>query len=94
MKALVLNGCVVEVSPKPFPVHESMVWVDCDETVQAGYTYDGDFHAPHRQKVDIISALEEIDRKSIRALREGNQERLALLEAEAEILRQELKVQV
>ena len=94
MKALILNGRVVDVCAESFPVHESMAWVDCDEAVQVGYTYDGNFHAPHRQKADIISALEEIDRKSIRALREGNQERLALLEAEAEILREELKVHV
>ena len=36
-------------------------------------------------------ALEEIDLKSIRALREGNQERLAQLEAEAETHRKTLR---
>lgn len=43
------------------------------------------------EKIKILTALEEIDRKSIRALRESNQERLALLEAEAEELRKALK---
>ena len=41
-------------------------------------------------KTKILSELEEIDRKSIRALREGNQERLVALEADAVKLRQEL----
>jgi hypothetical protein len=39
----------------------------------------------------ILTELEEIDRKSIRALREGNSERLAALEAEAVELRKGLK---
>ena len=43
MKALVFEGKVVQVSEKEFPVHESMIWVDCDETVKAGYIYDGCF---------------------------------------------------
>ena len=39
----------------------------------------------------IIGLLAEIDAKSIRALREGNQEKLEELEAEAELLRAELR---
>lgn len=38
----------------------------------------------------IMLALEKIDAKSIRALREGNQERIAALEAEAATLRLQL----
>lgn len=56
MKALVLNGRVVDVCAESFPVHESMTWVDCDEAVQVGYTYDGDFHAPHG---DLVAYLDE-----------------------------------
>lgn len=39
----------------------------------------------------IIEKLEEIDRKSIRALREGNSNRIASLEAEAIQLRAQLR---
>lgn len=56
MKALVLNGRVVDVCAESFPVHDSMTWVDCDETVQVGYTYDGEFHAPHG---DLVAYLDE-----------------------------------
>lgn len=45
MKALIFEGRVVEVAKKEYPVHPSMVWVDCDKNVQSGYTYDGAFHA-------------------------------------------------
>jgi CHASE3 domain sensor protein len=42
-------------------------------------------------KDEAKKALEEIDRKSIRALREGNSARLAALEAEAETHRKTLR---
>ena len=44
-----------------------------------------------RIREEVIADLEEIDRKSIRALREGDQVRIDGLEALAEVLRQELK---
>jgi len=40
-KALTFNKKVVEVVDKEFDVHESMVWVDCDDNVQVGFNYDG-----------------------------------------------------
>ena len=44
MKALVFNGRVVEIRENAFPVHGSMQWIDCDETVECGYLYqDGQF---------------------------------------------------
>lgn len=57
MKALVLNGLVVDVAAEEFPVHASMQWVECDETVQAGYTYDGSFHAP---QTDLMAHLDDV----------------------------------
>lgn len=39
MKALILDDKVIEVAEKEFPVHESMVWVNCLNNVQAGWTY-------------------------------------------------------
>ena len=41
MKALVLNGKVIDVSEKEFEVHSSCTWVDCDDKVALGWTYDG-----------------------------------------------------
>ena len=41
MKALILDGKVVDVSKTEFEVHSSMSWVDCDDKVRMGWTYDG-----------------------------------------------------
>ena len=47
MKALVLNNKVVDLQENSFPVHESMEWIDCDNTVETGFTYEnGKFIAP------------------------------------------------
>lgn len=47
MKALVLNNQVVDIQENEFEVHESMSWVECDNTVEVGYTYEnGVFAAP------------------------------------------------
>ena len=43
------------------------------------------------RKQEILRQLEELDKKSIRSLREGNTERINKLEAEAVILRTELQ---
>jgi len=41
MKALILDGKVVDVNEIEFEVHSSMSWVDCDDKVDVGWTYDG-----------------------------------------------------
>ena len=41
MKALILDGKVVDINEKEFEVHSSMSWVDCDDKVAVGWTYDG-----------------------------------------------------
>ena len=41
MKALILNGKVVDLHKTEFEVHSSMSWVDCDDKVAVGWTYDG-----------------------------------------------------
>jgi len=41
MKALILNGVVVDLSETEFEVHESLTWVDCDDTVKTRDLYDG-----------------------------------------------------
>lgn len=39
MKALILNGEVVDIHETGFDVHPSMVWVDCDDSTQTGDRY-------------------------------------------------------
>lgn len=47
MKALVLNGVVVQVEESEFEVAPPLTWVDCSEDVAVGYSYaDGVFTAP------------------------------------------------
>ena len=41
MKALILDNKVVDVVSTEFEVHSSMSWVDCDDKVDVGWTYDG-----------------------------------------------------
>ena len=41
MKALILNNKVVDVQENEFEVADTMSWVDCDNTVKAGFSYDG-----------------------------------------------------
>ena len=41
MKALIFENKVVDVQENEFEVHSSMTWVDCDNTIKAGFTYDG-----------------------------------------------------
>ena len=47
MKALILDGKVVDVAEKEFEVHSSMSWVDCDDTVEVGNNYDGSTFTNH-----------------------------------------------
>ena len=47
MKALILDKKVVDLSEKEFDVSSSFTWVDCNNTVEVGYTYDkSKFTAP------------------------------------------------
>lgn len=58
---------------------------------QEAATAEQEQAAKDAERQKIITELEDIDRKSIRALREGNKERIASLEGEAEKLREKLK---
>jgi|LakMenEpi03Aug12_release.lakeMendotaPanAssembly.Ray.scaffolds.fasta_scaffold93627_3 hypothetical protein len=47
MKALLVDNKVVDLRQESFEVHESMTWVDCDDTVEVGHTYEnGQFIGP------------------------------------------------
>lgn len=41
MKALIQNNKVIDIQEIEFEVHETLSWVDCDNSVQIGWTYDG-----------------------------------------------------
>ena len=41
MKALILDGRVADLHETGFEVHSSCTWVDCDDKVAIGWTYDG-----------------------------------------------------
>jgi len=77
-------------------------WIAAPDGVGIDWTDNGDgtFSTPviipkaktiDEQNADIIRQLEAIDRRSIRALREGGQVRIDALEAEAAALRTQLQ---
>ena len=41
MKALIFENKVVDIQATEFEVAPTMSWVDCDETVKVGFSYDG-----------------------------------------------------
>lgn len=64
MKALILDNQVVQIAEETFPVVPQMQWIDCDDTVQAGYTYNKDaniFVAP----IIIPPPVPEVDRVEV-----------------------------
>jgi hypothetical protein len=47
MKALIFNNHVMQVSSEPFEVHDEWTWVDCNDDVEQGYTFEnGKFIPP------------------------------------------------
>ena len=69
MKALILDGKVVDVVSTEFEVHSSMTWVDCADTVKYGFEYkDGKFTDPFEltdeQKAAQAAIQYKYDRKT------------------------------
>ena len=64
MKALILNGKVVDLHKTEFEVHSSMSWVDCDDKVDVGWTYDG-----KKFKTNIIELTAEQKLNALRTER-------------------------
>ena len=65
MKALILNGKVVDTASTEFEVHSSMTWVDCENTVKQGYSYDGSKFTSNEQTAEEIAAKETALNKKI-----------------------------
>ena len=58
MKALILDNNVIDILETEFEVHESMSWVDCDDTIKVGYTYsNGNFIAPQEAEALTYAQL-------------------------------------
>ena len=58
MKALILNNKVVDVQEAEFEAHSSMTWVDCDDTVKVGFSYDGSTFTSNEPTAEEIATLE------------------------------------
>lgn len=65
MKALILDGQVVDVVSTEFENHSSMTWVDCDDTIKQGYSYDGSKFTSNEPTADEIAAAKVISDKKI-----------------------------
>ena len=65
MKALILNGEVVDTASTEFEVHSSMTWVDCDDTVKQGYSYDGSKFTSNEPTADEIAAAKAKSDKKV-----------------------------
>ena len=61
MKALILNNKVVDVKETEYEVHESMTWVDCDNTVEIGFNYDGTNFTPKVTAEEKQAMLDRAD---------------------------------
>jgi pyruvoyl-dependent arginine decarboxylase (PvlArgDC) len=89
MKALILNNRVVDVQEVEFEVHSSMTWVDCDDTVQVGFSYDGSEFTSNEPTAEEI-ATKEAEQQAKEDLKASAKAKLiageALTEDEANIL--------
>ena len=56
MKALIFENKVVDVQENEFEVHSSMTWVDCDDTVNTGFSYDGSTFTSNEPTAEEIQA--------------------------------------
>ena len=58
MKALILNNKVVDVQQNEFEVAETMNWVDCDNTVKKGFSYDGNTFTSNEPTAEEVAEFQ------------------------------------
>ena len=58
MKALILNNKVVDVQATEFEVAPTMSWVDCDDTVKVGFSYDGSTFTSNKPTAEEIATFQ------------------------------------
>ena len=84
MKALIFNGKVVDVQSTAFEVAPTMTWVDCDNTVKTGFSYDGsNFTSDQPSDEEKAAILKKFEDK-VAAQKTGNAKLLALGLTQAE----------
>ena len=88
MKALIFENRVVDVQETEFEVHSSMTWVNCDDTVQVGFNYDGSTFTSNKPTAEEIATFEAEQQAKQNAKVSGNQKLLdlGLTQAEATAL--------
>lgn len=62
MKALILNGKVVDLAEKEFEVHESMTWVNATDATEIGGTWDGKKFGPEDTRTNEEKAADALTR--------------------------------
>ena len=58
MKALIFENKVVDVQATEFEVAPTMSWVDCDDTVKIGFSYDGNTFTSNEPTAEEIATWE------------------------------------
>ena len=84
MKALIFNGKVVDVQSTAFEVAPTMTWVDCDNTVKTGFSYDGSKFTSNEVTEEQKAAFTKADNDRKEARKTGNAKLLALGLTQAE----------
>ena len=77
-KALILNNKVVDVCDATFDVHSSMTWVDCEDTIKIGYSYDGSKFTSNEPTTEELATMRAEHEAYIATKNSGNNKLLAL----------------
>jgi len=88
MKALIFENKVVDVQATEFEVAPTMSWVDCDDTVKIGFSYDGITFTSNEPTAEQIATYQAEQQAKENAKVSGNQKLLdlGLTQAEATAL--------
>ena len=88
MKALIFENKVVDVQATEFEVAPTMSWVDCDDTVKIGFSYDGSTFTSNEPTSEEIATKQAEQQAKKDAKVSGNQKLLdlGLTQAEATAL--------
>nr|WMM95187.1 hypothetical protein MEP431_gp41 [Methylophilales phage MEP431] len=84
MKALIFENKVVDVQATEFEVNSAMTWVDCDDTVKVGFSYDGSTFISNKPTAEEIAERQAKQQATLDAQASGNQKLLDLGLSQAE----------